>query len=240
MFNSYFPESQRFYLTSAYAHISWRLFFKQVNTANQYFSSCLLGVISYRHRSYKVICDSLEQLDWTVYVVYVSNVICMLVTAASLLAIIITFSFGPLQLCLMCELSPSVSTLKVHYVLLTLFTSESLNWTLQKNIPHKWFLQRSKSASAWFCCCLASSYWAGWCFLSTQWQADSTCTVQLVPKASSLHSSTFRGKGLHLTLSTKQRTRARVSLLVSDWHFHPPAILRQRKATEPQTNKKPV
>lgn len=60
MFNSYFPESQRFYLTSAYAHISWRLFFKQVNTANQYFSSCLLGVISYRHRSYKVICDSLE------------------------------------------------------------------------------------------------------------------------------------------------------------------------------------
>lgn len=47
----------------------------------------------------------------------------MLVTAASPLRIIITFSFGPLQLFLMCEPSPSVSTLKVHYVLLTLFTS---------------------------------------------------------------------------------------------------------------------
>lgn len=75
-----------------------------------------------------------RRLDWTVYVVYVSNVICMLVTAASPLRIIITFSFGPLQLCLMCEPSPSVSTLKVHYVLLTLFTStESYRRTFHTN-----------------------------------------------------------------------------------------------------------
>lgn len=239
MFNSYFPESQWFHLTSACAQICWRLalFFKQANTANHYFSSCLLGVISSRHRFYKVICDSRETTGL--------DCLCCLCVKCNLHVGDSSFSSANHHHFFL-RASSAVSNVwtvsQCQHTKGTLHTSNTvyLNWTLQKNIPHKWSLQRSKSASAWFWCCLASSCWAGWCFLSTQWQADSTCTEQLVPKASSLHPSTFRGKELHLTLSTKQHTRARVSLLVSDWRFHRPAILKQRKATEPQTNKKPV
>lgn len=125
----------------------WQLLTDLCNLTNNQTHSILflISIISFCLSSSAILHQLIQEVisRWTAYGTYVSNIMCRILTVCS---------FRPLQLCLKSQQSLSVSRLKAHYGLLSLFISVCLNLTrricsLKKNIPLKWSRQCSMFVS---------------------------------------------------------------------------------------------